>query len=164
MFLKTWRLITLLLASLSLTMESAHVLELPQKLAYDPQMYAAVNGSLYKYFALIGGVYQIGAIVAAFLLALALRGRQPAFAWTLVGALLLLGAFVVWLAVVAPVNSQAAAALRQHPDTVPAMWTQLRNRWEYGHAAGFAIQVLGLIALLISIVIETPRHASQLAR
>lgn len=164
MFVKTWRLITLLLASLSLTMESAHVLELPQKLAYDAQMYAAVNGSLYKYFASVGGVYQIGAIVAAFLLVLVLRGRRPAFAWTLAGALLLLAAFVVWLAVVAPVNSEVAAALRVHPDTVPAVWAELRSRWEYGHAAGFVIQLLGLMALLISIVVETPRHVPQLAR
>jgi len=49
-FLKITRVVTLLLAALSLTMESAHVLELPQKLGYDAQMYAAVNGSLYKYF------------------------------------------------------------------------------------------------------------------
>jgi hypothetical protein len=83
MFVKTWRLVTLLLASLSLTMESAHVLELPQKLAYDAQMYAAVNGSLYKYFAWVGGVDQVGAIVAAFVLVLMLRGRRPAFGWTL---------------------------------------------------------------------------------
>jgi hypothetical protein len=164
MLIKTWRLIVLLLASLSLTMESAHVLELPQKLAYDAQMYAAVNGSLYKYFALVGGVYQIGAITAAFLLALALRGRQPAFAWTLAGALVLLAAFLVWLAVVEPVNREVAAALRLHPDTVPAVWSELRNRWEYGHAAGFAVQLLGLFALLMSIVVETPRHAAQFAR
>ena len=164
MFVKTWRLVTSLLASLSLTMESAHVLELPQKLAYDAQMYAAVNGSLYKYFAWVGGVYQVGAIVAAFLLVLMLRGRRPAFGWTLAGALLLLAAFVVWLVVVAPVNSEVAAALRLHPDTVPAMWTELRNRWEYGHAAGFVIQLLGLVALLTSIMVETPRHAPQPAR
>jgi len=65
---------------------------------------------------------------------------------------------------VAPVNSEVAAALRLHPDTVPAVWTELRNRWEYGHAAGFVIQLLGLVALLISIMVETPRHAPQLAR
>jgi len=99
MLLRVSRLIVLLLASLSLTMESAHVLELPQKLAYDAPMYAAVNGSLYRYFASVGGVYQVGAIVAAGLLALAVKGRRPAFAWTLTGALLLLAAFGVWLAV-----------------------------------------------------------------
>jgi len=64
---------------------------------------------------------------------------------------------------VAPVNSEVAAALRLHPDTVPALWMQLRNRWEYGHAAGFAIQLFGLAALLISTLAETPRHAGQVA-
>jgi len=150
---------TLLLAALSLTMESAHVLELPQKLSYEPQMYAAVNGSLYKYFAIVGGVYQIGAIVAAFLLAFAVRARKIAFAWTLAGAFLLLAAFGVWLASVAPVDQQITEALRSHPETVPGLWTTLRNRWEFGHAAGFAIQLCGYVALLISLVVETPRHA-----
>jgi len=35
MSLRAWRFVTLLLATLSLTMESAHVLELPQKLSLD---------------------------------------------------------------------------------------------------------------------------------
>jgi hypothetical protein len=47
MFLKIWRCITIVLAALALTMESAHVLELPQKIQYDAQMYAAVNTTLY---------------------------------------------------------------------------------------------------------------------
>jgi hypothetical protein len=43
MGIRAWRFITLLLAALALTMESAHVLELPQKMQYDTQMYSAVN-------------------------------------------------------------------------------------------------------------------------
>jgi hypothetical protein len=159
MSLKVWRLVTLVLAALSLTMESAHVLELPQKLSYDPQMYAAVNGSLYRYFAYVGGAYQIGAIIAAFVLALAVKQRRPAFAWTLTGAMLLLSAFVVWVVTVAPVNAEVATAVRLHADTVPALWAQLRYRWEYGHAAGFVLQLCGYTALLISLLVETPRHA-----
>jgi hypothetical protein len=48
MVLRAWRFITLLLAALALTMESAHVLELPQKMQYDAQMYSAVNTTLYR--------------------------------------------------------------------------------------------------------------------
>ena len=69
MLLRVWRFITLLLAALALTMESAHVLELPQKMRYDAQMYAAVNTTLYRYFAMVGGVYQVGSIVAAAVIA-----------------------------------------------------------------------------------------------
>ena len=65
MSLRGWRFITMMLAALALTMESAHVLEMPQKIQYDAQMYAAVNTTLYHYFAIVGGVYQIGSIVAA---------------------------------------------------------------------------------------------------
>ena len=39
---------------------------------------------------------------------------------------------------------------------VPALWMQLRFRWEGGHAAGFVIQVAGFACLLGSVLIETP--------
>src|SRR5262245_52432325 len=86
MFLKTWRCITIVLAALALTMESAHMLELPQKMQYDAQMYAAVNTTLYRYFAIVGGVYQVGSIVMAAVLTFLVRKRWPSFGWTLTGA------------------------------------------------------------------------------
>jgi hypothetical protein len=89
MLLRVWRFSTLLRTALALTMESAHVLELPQKMQYDAQFYSAVNTTMYRYFALVGGVFQVGSIVAAFVLV-----------------------FGIWLAVVAPVNSEVAEAMR----------------------------------------------------
>jgi hypothetical protein len=144
-----------------MTMESAHVLELPQKMHYDAQMYAAVNGSLYRYFAIVGAVYQVGSIVAAAALAFVVRKHERAFAWTLAGALSLLVAFCIWLAVVAPVNSAVAQALRSAPESVPGLWMALRDRWEYGHAAGFIVQLIGLALLVISVLVETPRRAPR---
>lgn len=148
------RWLTLLLAALSLTMESAHVLELPQKLQYSAELYSAVNTTMYRYFAIVGGVYQIGAIVASWVLVYLLRGRGRAFAWTLAGALCLLAAFGAWLAIVAPVNGEIARALAASPSSVPELWMQLRSRWEGGHAAGFALQLLGLGLLFWSVVRE----------
>jgi hypothetical protein len=158
--LKVWRFLALMLAALALTMESAHVLELPQKMAYDAHMYSAVNTTLYRYFAIIGGVYTVASIVAALVLAFLARHRRPAFAWTLGGALCLVLAFVVWLAVVEPVNVEVARALHAAPDSVPALWMRLRGRWEYGHATGFIIQLIGLAALVISVLVDTPRTRS----
>jgi len=80
---RLWSFVTLMLAALSLTMESAHVLELPQKMQYDAQLYTAVNGSLYRHFAIVGAFYQLGSIVAAAVLAWLVRKRGPAFRWTL---------------------------------------------------------------------------------
>lgn len=158
MLITSWRFLTLILAALSLTMESAHVLELPQKMQYDAQMYSAVNTTLYKYFAIVGGVYQLGAIVLAGALAFLVRKRKRAFAWTLTGALCLALAFAIWLSAVAPVNGVVVEALRAAPETVPQVWMALRNRWEYGHAAGFVVQLLGLAALFVSVLVETPKR------
>lgn len=69
---------------------------------YDAEMYSAVNTTLYRYFAWVGGFYQVGSIVATAALAVLVRARMPSFAWTVVGAVCLLLAFGMWLTVVAP--------------------------------------------------------------
>jgi Domain of unknown function (DUF1772) len=159
--LRIWRFVTLLLSALSLTMESAHVLELPQKMQYDAQMYSAVNTTLYRYFAIIGGIYQIGSILAAVFLAFLVRKRRPSFYWTVAGALSLVLAFGIWLAVIAPVNSEVAHAIESAPQLMPAVWMRLRNRWEYGHAAGFVAQVIGFSMLVLSVLTETPKATAS---
>ncbi len=123
---------------------------------YDLQMYAAVNGTLYRYFAIVGAVYQLGSIALSGVLVFVVRKRQASFRWTLAGALFLLAAFAIWLAVVAPVNAEVAETFRSSPSSVPAAWMRLRNRWEFGHAAGFVVQLVGFCALVISVLVETP--------
>ncbi len=145
-----------------MTMESAHVLELPQKMQYDAAMYSAVNGSLYRYFAVAGGAYQITSIIAAAILVYLLR-RDISFKWTLLGASCLLLAFIVWLAVVSPVNSEIGGVTQQSPQMVPDTWMKLRDRWEYGHVAGFVLQLLGFCALTMSLLVETPRRRDNAA-
>ena len=113
------RFITLVLAALALTMESAHVLELPQKMQYAAHLYTAVNSTLYRNFALVGAFYQIGSIVAACVLTYLVRRRPDILRLTLAGAALLVLAFAVWGGVVAPVNSEIAQATRSAPESVP---------------------------------------------
>ncbi|MDV2994612.1 MAG: hypothetical protein N4J56_004266 [Chroococcidiopsis sp. SAG 2025] len=43
---------------------------------------------------------------------------------------------------------------------IPAEWTQVRNQWEYSHATRFVLQLLGLSALLISVLSETSAKRS----
>jgi hypothetical protein len=149
-----WRFITIVLSALALTMTSAHVLELPQKLTYSAEMYAAVNTTLYRYFAIIGGPYQIGSMVSAIVLTILVH-RSVTFRWALVGTLLLIAAFVSWLILVLPVNREVAAAVAASPQVVPSRWLQLRDRWEYGHATGFVLHLAGFCALVISIARDT---------
>jgi hypothetical protein len=145
------RFIVLLLAALTLTMEAAHVLELPQKMQYGPELYAAVNSTLYRYFALVGGPLTVLTLLSGAGLVIALR-RQPGLRWTLAGVLAYFIAFGVWLAVVEPVNRTVATAFAKDPGSLPRLWTTLRARWEYGHAAGFVFELLELACLLWSVL------------
>jgi hypothetical protein len=155
MFLRVWRLITLVLAALCLTMTSAHVLELPAKMRYDAEMYAAVNRTLYQLFATVGAFYTIGAIVAAAILTYLVRDR-PSFQLTLGGTLCLGLAFGMWLVLVQPVNAEWLRVIQTAPEAIPDAYLRLRPRWEYSHAAGFVVTLAGVVLLVLSVVIETP--------
>jgi hypothetical protein len=48
------RCIALVITALSLTMTTAHVLEMPRKLSYSIALDTAVNSTLYLYFAIFG--------------------------------------------------------------------------------------------------------------
>jgi hypothetical protein len=151
----TWFAAALVLAALSMTAEAAHVLELPQKLRYDAALYTAVNSTLYRYFAIIGGSVQVAAIVAAAVLAVRARGgraARPAAA----AAVLLALALVVWAAIVEPVNRNAARVARERPAELPSMWMARRIRWESGHAIGFVLQLAGYAALVTAALRRDP--------
>ncbi len=155
------RFIVLLLAALTLTMEAAHVLELPQKLRYAPGLYSAVNSTMYRYFALVGGPLTVLTLLSGAGLVIALR-YQPGFRWTVAGVLAYFVAFGVWLLVVQPVNRTVATAFARDPDSLPHLWAALRPRWEYGYLAGFALELLGLASLLWSVLTEHPGRSGQL--
>jgi protein-S-isoprenylcysteine O-methyltransferase Ste14 len=152
------RFVVMLLAALNLTMEAAHVLELPQKMRYGPELYSAVNTTMYRYFAVVGGPLTVLVLLTGAILVFALR-HQPGFRWALVGVAAYYAAFAVWLLVVQPVNHTVAVAFSQDAASLPELWTTLRDRWEYGHVAGFVLQLIGLASLLWSglAAAEAPR-------
>ena len=150
-----WRFLTLLLAALGLGPGLAHALELPPKMAYDAELYTAVTSTLYRLFGLIGGPIQVGALLAAVILTILVRTR-PAFRPTLIGTLGLALSLGLWAALVAPVNSQWADALRAGPAAASSAYLELRPRWEYGHVAAFAAWFAGFSVLLYSVVREAP--------
>jgi hypothetical protein len=139
-----------------MTMGAAHVLEMPQKLALDAQFYAAVNGTLYRYFAVAGAVLQLGTLGAAAALAYWLRGT-PSVGGVLAGLALAALSPVRWAVLVQPVNSQVSAALQQGPASLPEVWMRLRPRWEFGHTAAFAAWLGGFISLTAAAVRQIPQ-------
>ena len=152
-------LATLVLAALALGTTWAHVLELPQKLRLDPAAYAAVNGALYRWFALAGAPVSLAAIACAAALAWTTRRDPHARRWTVAGAVLLALWLASWVLLVQPVNAQVADALRTAPAGVPALWQELRGRWEGGHADGFALELAGFVALAVGALRRSPPAA-----
>jgi hypothetical protein len=156
MFLKFWRLITLILVALFMGLEFAHVLELPAKMQYDGSPYVMVQNSLYRYFGAPGpGAFiTVGAVLAAITLTVLLRKRRTAFRWTLAGTLCLAIAFpLIFFLRIEPVNVVIEQA---NPGAVPLNFEQIRNQWEYAHAANFGFSLAGFSALLFSVLVETP--------
>ena len=46
-FIRVWRFITLVLASLSLSLSMAHLLELPQRMQFDQQLFMAPHSPVW---------------------------------------------------------------------------------------------------------------------
>jgi hypothetical protein len=158
--LRATRFAALVLAALGLALGGAHVLELPVKMAYEPELYARVTGSLYRWFGSVGALIQIAALVSAGLLCFLVRGR-PSFRATLCGVLGLLLSLILWAVFVAPVNAEWARVIAADPGAVPDAYARLRTRWEYGHVAAFAAWLVGFGCLVGSVVAETPGAASE---
>lgn len=140
------RFLALVTTALALTLTSAHVLEMPQKLSYNLDLYTAVNSSMYRCFAIVGGIYEIGAIALVSTLAWRARHQRSAH-WTLAAAIAVALALLSWLVLVLPVNHAIAHG---------ATWGALRPRWEYGHLVGLGFSLLGFSALAVATVLEIP--------
>lgn len=152
MFLRAWRFLTIILVSLSMAMAFCHLLQLPPRMSYDGAQWVATQ-SLYQLFGTVGAFIEVGALLLATVLSLIVFTRRPAFQWTLFGTVCLLIAHVAWWLFIAPVNVEIATWT---PDTIPANWTWWRDQWEYTHMARAILEILGLSALVFSVLIETP--------
>ena len=157
-FIRAWRFITLMLTSFSLSLSMTHLLELPQRMQFDQQLWVRVTvfENVYKLFGFgsFGAAFETTAILTAIVLAFLVRKHGSTFYWTLGGAILLVLAFVSWIMFVAPMNAEFAQWLT---NPVPADWTRYRDQWEYAHAVNALIKIIGLSLLVISVLVETPK-------
>lgn len=151
-----WRFITIVLVALTTGLAFAHLLEMPAKMLYDAELYITIQRTLYAAWDLpqAGGLLEPAAIVATVILCAAVRRRKRAF-WLSAGAAvaLLLAFPVAYFIFVEPVNEILRAT-----SAIPANWTQLRVRWETGHAIRFLLQLIGLSLLLLSVLVETGKR------
>ncbi|MBD2498923.1 DUF1772 domain-containing protein [Nostoc sp. FACHB-280] len=163
--MRLWRFITIMLASFSLGLSIAHLLELPRRMQFDQQLWVRVTvfENVYRYFGSVGAAFEIGSVIAAVVLAFLVRKRGVTFYWTLGAAIALVLAIVSWIIFVAPMNAEFATWLT---NPVPPNWTRYRNQWEYAHAANALIKIIGFSLLVISVLVETSKrkatHSHQL--
>ncbi|AFY74410.1 protein of unknown function (DUF1772) [Synechococcus sp. PCC 7502] len=153
-----------MLDSFSLSLSMTHLLELPQRMQFDQELWVRVTvfENVYKLFGSVGAVFEITAILTAIVLLFLLRKCALNFYWTLGGAIFLVLAFVSWIMFVAPMNTEFAKWLT---NPIPVNWRQYRDQWEYAHAINALIKIIGLSLLVISVLGETPKkraiHSEQ---
>ena len=149
------RFMSLVLTGLALGLAVAHALEMPAKLQLPPHDYLIVQ-QIYSAFGAVGALLEPAAVVCAFALAfLARRGR--AFRPAMAGALCLVAALLIWVAIVNPVNAHWQAA---GSADVPGNFESLRMRWEWGHAARAALVLAGFISVIIAVLTDMATTAA----
>lgn len=114
MLLRIMRFFTLMLASLGMSLGAAHTLELVPKMNYDPELYAQVTSTLYRYYGTVGGPIQVLALLASVILSFMTR-RSHGFGLTVAGTFCLMISLGLWFVLVQSVNVEWGSALQTGP-------------------------------------------------
>jgi uncharacterized membrane protein len=142
----------LIAAAVAVLAPMAHVLELPNKLALDGQLWVAVQQHLYRGWGpIIGGPVEFAALVTSVAL-LVMRRRDRRTARFTLAAAVAYGAMIVTFFVF---NDPVNAALNTWtPESFPVDWQAYRTQWEMGHALAAFFSLFALAAILRAWLIE----------
>jgi hypothetical protein len=134
-----------MLTAVSMAAGLAHVLQLGRKMPMDGADYLVAQ-QLYAGWNRLGFVI-VGALVATTAIALIRRGERRLRIAGAVAALAIALALTLFFTFTLPVNRATADWT-----TLPPDWEPLRATWEYSHAAGAALQLAALSALVIGLL------------
>jgi hypothetical protein len=155
MFSTIWNVVAVGLTALLMGSTFGHVLEMPAKLRLDGTSWMTLQQNLYRTFASIGGIVEIGAILTTVILVVLVRGSHRELCLTLTAALILAGGFfLVWLVFTNPVNAEV---FRWRAGSIPADWTRWRTQWELSHLVRFGLHLGAFILLVLSLVAHARR-------
>jgi hypothetical protein len=141
------RFFSLLFAALALAPALAHLLELPNKIGLSRDDYLIVQ-QIYRGWSLLGFIVA-GALLSTLVLMIMVRGQRKAFVLTLVAFLCIVGTQVVFWTFTYPANRQT-----DNWTVLPQSWMALRAQWEYSHAASAVLNLIALIALILSVLVR----------
>jgi len=140
---------TIVLVALVMGASFSHALEMPPKMAASGQFWVSCQHTLYRYYRFIAGPGEIAAVLITAAFSYLDVGR-PGFSATLIAAVGLILALIVWLVATEPANRQIAT---WKVDDLPANWTKWRTQWEYSHITRFVLHLIALLSLLIGVLI-----------
>lgn len=143
----TIRFLSLLFAALALAPALAHLLELPNKIGLSAEDYLTVQ-QIYRGWALLG-IVVFGALLSTLLLTILMRGRPKIFVLALTAFLCIVGTQVVFWTFTFPANQAT-----DNWTLLPENWRQLREQWEYSHAASAGLNFIALVALILSSLVR----------
>jgi len=141
--MRSVQFITAILFALALVPGTAHVLELPAKMALDRDTYLAVQ-QIYRGWDLLGILF-MAALVSGTVLTIMSRRQRIPFWLALAGTASIgasLAVFFTWTFPVNVATSNWAVA--------PEDWVALRVQWEYSHAGGAALVFVALCCVTSS--------------
>jgi hypothetical protein len=145
MWLKTLYFLSLLFAALALAPAMAHVLELPNKITLSRDEYLTVQ-HIYRGWALLGFVVA-GALLSTLSLTIKLRKQHRAFLFSLLAFLCIAGTQVIFWTYTQPANQAT-----HNWTMLPEHWEVLRQQWEYSHATSAGLNLIALMALMLSVL------------
>ena len=142
----------LILAILAAMPPLAHVLELPNKLALDGELWLAVQQNLYRGWGpFLGAPAEIGALATTLTLLVVRRANGGTRLLRVIAAMAYTAMLAAFFVFNAPVNE---ALNGWTSATLPSDWATYRLRWEAGHALAALMSVVGLVALVRARIIE----------
>jgi xanthine/uracil permease len=140
--------LSMLFTALAMAAGLAHLFELPNKLKLSAEDYRVVQ-QIYRGWSLLG-IVVFGSLISILALAIVLRKRRTLFPLAVAAFSCMVAAQAVFWTFTFPVNVQT-----ENWTVLPANWVQLRNRWEYSHAAGAAFDLAALITLILVALVQS---------
>jgi hypothetical protein len=133
--------LSLLFTALAMAGGFAHLFELPNKIELSAQDYLTVQ-QIYRGWALLG-IVVFGSLLSILVFTWKVRKHSKVFRYALTALLSIAGTQIVFWVFTYPVNQQTADWT-----VLPENWLQLRDRWEYSHAASAILDLIAFLALI----------------
>lgn len=147
MWQKTIYFLSLVFVALALVPSMAHLLELPNKMSLTRDEYLVVQ-QIYRGWALLG-IVVFGALISTLLLTITVRRDRNAFVFALISFLCIAGTQIVFWTYTFPTNQ-----ITNNWTMLPDNWADLRRQWEYSHATSALLNLLAMISLSASVLVQ----------